>query len=147
MSDDHGKRKKTRIVQQHEIGHMLHDFLDHAKSHDPDGVHSAFCLIANDTGERDAEGRAEMHICSFMAGDVQQSAELIAQAIDKMSEQTPEFAAAWQNEMSKRAIKQVINMLKGAVEEQKQVAEAKPLADEVIKKMMASPPTDPNLKH
>lgn len=128
-------------IPQQQIGHELHKFFDHVKSHDPDHVHAAVVLVFNHVGDKMVNGEKamEVHTCNFGAGNPEMMAELIAMAIDANMENVPGFREAFHALLTRRrlanmvkAVSTAVNEMKEKVAEEKGMEAAKPQADELI---------------
>lgn len=135
---------KPERIDREEMTEQVRAFVAHIGEHDPSDVSAAFCLMASDA---QIEGKDGMHVCSMIAGNPQQIADLLIQAIDKLQEASPEFREAFQALAARKALTSMVEGLKQMVKENESAEKAKPLVDEVIKKMMNTPPTDSDTKH
>ena len=133
-------------IPQRKLGTALRSFFDHVTSHDEEGVHAALCMVANAAPAEPGAPVVPMHVCSFGAGDPDALAQMMVMAIDKMIEEVPGFAEAWEDALLAKRLQSMISQVLGVVQQAKeQAAEAKgmeavkPEVDALIEKLKGNP--------
>ena len=139
------KRRNGEQISQKDLGGVMRHFLEHVTDHDPERVHAAVIIVANemDPTKDDPPDANPMHVCHFGAGDPEILANIMADAIDGLINNNPEFSEAFHEVMKRRALKNIVEQIAGQVREMHEetgMAAAKPSADEVIKKAMEAQP-------